>query len=67
VIGVYEPLVVRVGDTSRESALAADPQLSATPKAAFFHRDCHAARGARPLLGREAAGADRNEPEARHD
>jgi hypothetical protein len=67
VIGVYEPLVVRVGDASRESALAADPQLSATPGAAFFHRDCHAARGARPLPGREAAGADRNELEARHD
>ena len=67
VIGVYEPLVVRVSDASRGSALAADPQLSATPEAAFFHRDCHAARGACLLLGREVAGADRDELEAGHD
>jgi hypothetical protein len=47
VIGVYEPLVVRVGGATRESALAADPQLSTTPKAALFRRDCHAPRDAR--------------------
>ena len=50
VIGVYEPLVVRAGDASRESSLAADPQLSTTSKAACYHRDCHAVRDARDAV-----------------
>jgi peptide subunit release factor RF-3 len=49
VIGVYEPIVVRVGDQVRETSRAAEPSLP-LPRAEHFHRDCftalkHAGKG----------------------
>jgi peptide subunit release factor RF-3 len=42
VIGVYEPLIVRVGDDVRETSRAADPEVP-VPAAEHFHRDCFTA------------------------
>jgi hypothetical protein len=44
VIGVYEPVVVRAGDVSRESSLGADPLLATAMGAALYRRDCHTVR-----------------------
>jgi hypothetical protein len=40
VIGVYEPLVVKAGDESRQTSLAAEPALEASD-AVCFHRQCY--------------------------
>jgi hypothetical protein len=40
-IGVYEPLVVRLGDRARTTSRAAEPDLKATD-APCYHRDCYA-------------------------
>jgi hypothetical protein len=42
VIGVYEPLVVRLGDEIRETSRAAEPELPLA-HAQHYHRECFAA------------------------
>jgi hypothetical protein len=42
VIGVYEPLVARVGDAARETSRAAEPDV-ADHGAELYHRECFAA------------------------
>ena len=42
VIGVYEPLVVRAAGETRETSLAAEPELP-LPGAEHFHLACWAA------------------------
>jgi peptide subunit release factor RF-3 len=39
VIGVYEPIVVRSGDSVRETSRAGEPGLP-VPAGEHFHRDC---------------------------
>jgi hypothetical protein len=40
-IGVYEPLVVRLGNNVRTTSRAAEPDLKATA-AAYYHHNCYA-------------------------
>lgn len=42
VIGVYELLIVRVGDDVRETSRAADPEVPVAA-AEHYHRDCFTA------------------------
>jgi hypothetical protein len=42
IIGIYEPMIVQVGEQIRETSRAAD-ESSPIEGAAHYHRDCHAA------------------------
>jgi hypothetical protein len=58
VIGVYEPLVVRLADGFRETSLAADPELPVAG-ADHFHLACWTPSGSAPL-GRNPAAVERS-------
>jgi hypothetical protein len=45
VLGVYEPIVVREGRGVRETSIAAEPELRASP-ASLYHARCMPQQGA---------------------
>jgi hypothetical protein len=51
-LGVYEPVVVRAGSTTRETSMSAEPELQSAG-AELFHRSCYPNGDRADVIGAE--------------